>query len=77
MAVVQLLVVAYAKNIIQHGNRSFNTIAPEYVLPVKKHVADNYKLHEIDNALLKGYITEEEYTEILSLRTVIEEQPTA
>lgn len=75
MNVVQILVVAYAKNIIQHGNRSFQTIAPNYVQPVKQHIANDvktYPMSELDNALIRGYITEEEYTEILSLRTVIE-----
>lgn len=76
MNVVQILVVAYAKNIIQHGNRSFQTIAPNYVQPVKEHIANDiktYPMTELDNGLIRGYITEEEYTEILSLRTVIED----
>lgn len=70
--VVEILVIAYAKNIIQHGNRTFDTIAPNYVQPVKEYIANNHPLYDIDNALVKGYITEEEYTEILSLRTIVE-----
>lgn len=62
----QLLVKAYAVNIYRYGNRTFETIPVDYNESVKKYAVDNYPLAEIDEALAKGYITEQEYTETLS-----------
>jgi hypothetical protein len=67
MAINNLLVKAYAVNIFKYGNRAFSTIPTEYVEPVKQYAATNFTLQEIDNALEKGYITEQEYTETLAL----------
>ena len=64
----QLLVKMYATNIITYGNRNFGTIPENYVQPVKEYIAVNYTDWQIDNALAKGYITEQEYTEIMTLR---------
>lgn len=68
MAVVQLLVKAYAINIIRYGNRRFETIPPEYHEPVKEYAAVYFELSDIDKALANEYITEQEYTEILGYR---------
>ena len=64
----QLLVKMYATNIITYGNRNFGTIPENYVQPVKEYIALNYTDWQIDNALVQGYITEQEYTEIMTLR---------
>lgn len=64
----QLLVKMYATNIITYGNRNFGTIPENYVHPVKEYIALNYTDWQIDNALVQGYITEQEYTEIMTLR---------
>jgi len=64
----QLLVKMYATNIITYGNRNFGTIPENYVQPVKEYIALNYTDCQIDNALVQGYITEQEYTEIMTLR---------
>lgn len=66
----QLLVKMYATNIITYGNRNFGTIPENYVQPVKEYVALNYTDWQIDNALAQSYITEQEYTEIMTLRNV-------
>ncbi|WP_313568827.1 hypothetical protein [Acetoanaerobium noterae] len=64
----QLLVKMYASNIITYGNRNFGTIPENYVQPVKEYTALNYTDWQIDNALVQGYITEQEYTEIMTLK---------
>lgn len=64
----QLLVKMYATNIITYGNRNFGTIPENYVQPVKEYIALNYTDWQIDNALVQGYITEQEYTEIMTLK---------
>jgi hypothetical protein len=66
MAVNNLLVKAYAINIYRYGNRTFSTIPAEYHEPVKQYAAANFTLEEIDNALAKGYITQQEYDETLA-----------
>jgi hypothetical protein len=69
MAVNNLLVKAYAINIYRYGNRTFSTIPAEYHEPVKQYAATNFTLEEIDNALAKGYITQQEYDETLAYIT--------
>ena len=64
----QLLVKMYASNIITYGNRNFGTIPENYVQPVKEYTALNYTDWQIDNALVQGYITEHEYTELMTLK---------
>lgn len=67
--VVQLLVKMYATNIITYGNRNFTTIPENYVEPVKEYVATNYTNYQIDTSLEKGYITEQEYTDIMTIKS--------
>lgn len=67
MAVIPLLTKAYAVNIYKYGNRTFSTIPTEYAESVKQFAAENYTLVDIDEALAKGYITEQEYNETLEL----------
>jgi hypothetical protein len=66
MAVNNLLVKAYAINIYRYGNRKFATIPAAYHEPVKQFAADFFTLEEIDNALAKGFITQQEYDETLA-----------
>lgn len=66
MAINNLLVKAYATNIYKYGNRTFSTIPVEYVEHVKEYAGTNFTLQEIDNALAKEYITEQEYTDTLA-----------
>ena len=64
----QLLVKMYATNIITYGNRNFGTIPENYAEPVKEYIAVNYTNYQIDTALEKKYITEQEYTDIMTLK---------
>jgi hypothetical protein len=70
MAVNSLLVRSYTTNIYIYGNRSFATIPAEYHEPVKKHAAITYTLSQIDNALVRGWITEIEYNETLAYASI-------
>lgn len=63
-----ILVKAYAVNIYRYGNRTFDTIPTEYHSYVKQYAGENFSLTEIDEALAKGYITEQEYTETLAYK---------
>jgi hypothetical protein len=71
MAVNQLLVNSYALNVYMTGKNSLSNIAltrPEYVEPVKQRAADNYYIDDIDNALMKGWITPSEHADTLALK---------
>jgi hypothetical protein len=74
MAVISLLTKAYAVNIYRYGNRTFASIPAEYHEPVKQYAGENFTLYDIDQALAKGYITEQEYSETLAY---VPEEPTA
>lgn len=66
-----LLTKAYAVNIITYGNRNFATISAEYVQPVKEYIAQNYTDAQIDKALENRYITEQDFTDIMTLKAAI------
>lgn len=65
MAVNSLLTKQYAVCVFVYGTRKFETVVSDYHEPVKKYAADNYTLEQIDNALVKGFVTESEYQETI------------
>lgn len=66
MAVINLLVKQYAVCIYINGTRKISTVAAGYVEPVKEYAAETYTLAQIDNALVKGFVTEAEYTDTIA-----------
>ncbi|MEK5038760.1 hypothetical protein [Sporosarcina sp. FSL K6-3457] len=62
----KLLTKQYAVCVYTHGTRKFDTVVADYHEPVKQYAADNYTLEQIDNALVKGYVTETEYQETIA-----------
>lgn len=66
MAVVQILVKQYAVCVYQYGTRKLSAVNEAYVEPVKQYAAENYSLTVIDNALVKEYISEQEYQETIA-----------
>lgn len=66
MAVIGMLTKQYAVCVYIHGTRKFETVVADYHEPVKKYAAENYTLEQIDNALVKGHITEQEYQETIA-----------
>lgn len=74
MAVVQVLVKQYAVCVYQYGTRTISSVAEAYKEPVKEYAAQNYSLAVIDNALVKEYITEQEYQETIAYTKPVETQ---
>lgn len=71
MTVNTLLVRSYASNVYMTGKNSLTNIGatrPEYVEPVKQQAADGYYIEDIDNALMKGWITPEEHADTMALK---------
>lgn len=75
MAVNQLLTKQYAVCVYVYGTRKISTVVADYHEPVKKYAAETYTLEQIDNSLVKGYITESEYVETVAY-TKPDEAPT-
>ncbi|TCJ01602.1 hypothetical protein [Cytobacillus praedii] len=74
MAANPLLTKQYAVCVYVYGTRKFETVVADYHEPVKQYAAGTYTLEQIDNALVKGYITEAEYIETMKY-TKVEEAP--
>lgn len=66
MNIIEMLVRQYAVCLYVHGTRSFETVVKDYHEPVKKYAAEKYTLEQIDQALVKGYITEDEYQQTIA-----------
>ncbi|MDT0160254.1 hypothetical protein [Bacillus sp. AG4(2022)] len=65
MVIIPLLTKQYAVCVYVYGTRKFETVVADYHEPVKKYAAANYTLEQIDNALVKGYITESEHIDTM------------
>ncbi|MFB0844629.1 hypothetical protein [Paenibacillus oleatilyticus] len=69
------LVSTYARNIIMFGNERFTPRndfkgVPESYRPgVKSYAARNYDYDELDRALDKGWISRQEFDDIIALKT--------
>ena len=66
MAVIPMLVRQYAVCVYVHGTRKFETVVADYHEPVKQYAAEHYTLEQIDNAYVKGHITEQEYQDTIA-----------
>nr|WP_259545019.1 hypothetical protein [Heyndrickxia oleronia] len=60
-----VLVKQYALCVYILGTRNFDSVNIDYKEPVKKYAGENYTLEQVDNALVKGYITESEYVDTI------------
>lgn len=74
MAVNNLLTKQYAVCIYIHGTRKFDSVINDYKEPVKQYAAQNYTLEQIDNALVKSYINEQEYQETIAYTQTVNAQ---
>jgi hypothetical protein len=61
----------YARSIYLYGTGSFSITPTEYHQPVKEYAANNFTPYQIDQALAKGYITQQEYDETILLMPVV------
>jgi hypothetical protein len=72
MTVYSFQVGPYARNIYLYGTRSFsghngtNSIPLEYHEPVKQYAADNFTRGQIDEALVKNFVTQQEYDDTVA-----------
>jgi hypothetical protein len=69
MAIYSFRTSTYARNIYLYGDVSgtrLTTIPAEYVEPVKQYAANTFSREQIDNAHLKGWITDQEYADTLA-----------
>ena len=66
MAVLAFRTSTFARNIYLYGNTLFTGIPVEYVEPVKQYAATTFSRLQIDNALNKGWITQQEYDETIA-----------
>jgi hypothetical protein len=62
-------VSAYAMDIYIFGNRTFAQIPDPYVIPVMQYAAEKFRQDQIDNALEKGWITQQEYDQTMSYKS--------
>lgn len=69
MPIYSWMVSTYARDIYLFGNRTFAQIPEPYVEPVKEYAAKTYRQDQIDNALEKGWITQQEYDDTMSYKT--------
>lgn len=68
MPIYPWLVSTYARDIYIFGNRTFAQIPSPYVEPVKEYAANTYRDDQLQNALEKGWITQQEYDETVAYR---------
>lgn len=61
-------VSSYARDIYIFGNRTFAQIPEPYVDPVKEYAVETYRDDQLQNALEKGWITQQEYDETVAYR---------
>ena len=71
-----MLTRQYAVCVYVYGTRKFSTVVAEYHEPVKEYAAQTYTLEQIDYALVKGFITEQEYVDTMSyVPATVNEEP--
>lgn len=72
MAVYTFRTSTFARNIYIYGTErltardGFNGVPTEYYIPVEQHAAVTYTHAQIDNALSKGWINQQEYDETIA-----------
>ena len=75
--VYSFLIGPYARKIYIDGTQRFTArdgysgIPTEYHQPVKQYAADKFTREQIDAALAKGYINQQEYDDTVALITTI------
>lgn len=76
MAVYSFRTSNYAMNIYLYGTQRFTArdgyggIPLEYHEPVKQYAAKNFYLDQLENALAKTWINQQEYEETTAYRTI-------
>lgn len=67
----------YARNVFYFGNErltardGYNGVPAEYYTPVEQRAADIYPVEQLQLALSKGWINQQEYDETVALKTTV------
>lgn len=69
MTVYSFRVGPYARDIYIYGANRLENIPTEYYTPVEKYAADNFTRGQIDEALFRGWITQQQFDETVALIT--------
>jgi hypothetical protein len=67
MPIYEFRTSAYARNIYLYGNQKLTDVPAAYVTPVMTYAAENFTVTEIQNALDKGWITEDEFNSTMAI----------
>ncbi|MCM3730083.1 hypothetical protein M3196_00165 [Fictibacillus nanhaiensis] len=67
----QRMVRMYAWAIYIDGTRTFAGTATTYHEEIKQYTAANFTKEQIDNALAKGFITQQEFEETLAYTAIV------
>jgi len=65
----------YARSIYNWGQEKLSEIPAHYVEPVKQYAATMFPKSEIDAALAKNYITQQEYDDTMNYVTTVVPEP--
>lgn len=77
MAVYSFRTNTYARNIYYFGTErltardGFNGIPAEYYVPVEQRASEIYSTEQLQLALKKGWINQQEYDETIALKTTV------
>jgi hypothetical protein len=58
----------YARDIYLYGNRTFQQVPSEYVIPIMQYAAQTFTQAQIDQALTNGWITQQEYDDTIAYK---------
>lgn len=68
--IYQFRTIGFANSIYIYNSKKFSDIPTEYYIPVEQFAATTYTQEQLDNALAQNYITQQQYDETMSYRTV-------
>lgn len=71
MPIYAFMTSSYAMAVYLYGTRTFQTINVAYTDAVKQYAADTFAVSQIDYALARGYITQQEYEDTMALKAPI------
>lgn len=63
------MVSFYSNAVYLNGSRRLSDLAPVYQQPVIQFAAETYTESMVDNSLMQGWITQEEYDATMAKRT--------
>jgi hypothetical protein len=75
MAFYSFKVGPYARSIYLDGAITFESLEASYQLPIKQRAAKDFTYPQIDAALSKGYINQDQYDETIALKTLLMPRP--